>query len=557
MQINLFTPKIQYKNNYPRNRVKYPNLAPLQYDTVSFGAMKKKEFAGVDLAVVEKFKAPIEKFNNSGDLENWVENKIEDIKSKDYLGRQKETTIQRNAMLKEWFNYVTEENDAYSKPMQLIVLSAITKDLEPDNDTIPPVLNKGVLADCAEELKTKLTENPKLNFDFNKMYRNKLQAYYLADTNTGESETKWVVIPSYEHDPENFEYNVGKLKTLSYKSWCTKSFNAKPYLREGDSHIYLENGKPKLGVRFVNDEIKEIQGEKNDSNIPPKYLAIAEEHIFSNNLKLGSDAQSEINKARIVKKGIEKVQRELSDAIKNNDVEKILEYFRINIESKDENGYLTISKYRQPDKNYNYEDLGIDETKLFEKVKHISGDADFRNSQITDLGNLREIGGNADFSDSQITSLGNLERIGRDADFNISPITDLGNLTTISGNADFGYSQVTKLGKLETIGRTAYFKDSKITDLGNLKTIGKSATFRNSPISDLGKLREIGGDADFSDSQVTSLGNLRKIGGWADFRNSQVTDLGELETIVVGIFISDSRLKPEDFAHIKTGQIYK
>ncbi|MBS5803336.1 MAG: hypothetical protein KIC80_10080 [Brachyspira sp.] len=452
MHINLFTPKIQYRNNYPGNFVKYPNLAPLQYDTVTFGAMKKKEFVGVDLAVVEKFKAPIEKFNNNGDLENWVENKIENIKSKDYGGRQEETTIQRNAMLKEWFDYVTEENDAYSKSLQLIVLSAITKDLEPDNDTIPPVLNKGVLADCAEELKTKLTENPKLNFDFNKMYRNKLQAYYLADTNTGESETEWVIIPSYYHDPENFEHNVGKLKTLSHKNWCTKSFNAEPYLHEGDFHIYLENGQPKLGVRFVDDEIAEIQGEKNNGKISPKYLDTAEEHISSNNLKLSLNVQSKIIKARILKEKIENVPYELGDAIKNNDVEKILKYFGINIESKDEKGYLTISYYMQPYEDYTYADLGIDETKLFKKVKYISGCADFSNSQITSLDKLETIGGSANFSNSKIT--------------------DLGKLTTIGGFAYFNYSQVTNLCNLTTIGSDVFIAGSllKPEDFVHIKT---------------------------------------------------------------------------------------
>ena len=77
-----------------------------------------------------------------------------------------------------------------------------------------------------------------------------------------------------ENDPENFEANVEKLKTLSHKNWCTKSFNAEPYLSQGDFHVYLENGEPKLGIRFIGSKIQEIQGEQNNGQIPLKYFDI-------------------------------------------------------------------------------------------------------------------------------------------------------------------------------------------------------------------------------------------------------------------------------------------
>ena len=37
-----------------------------------------------------------------------------ELKEKDFGGRQEETRIQRKEMLKEWFDYVIKENDAYS-----------------------------------------------------------------------------------------------------------------------------------------------------------------------------------------------------------------------------------------------------------------------------------------------------------------------------------------------------------------------------------------------------------------------------------------------------------
>ncbi len=66
------------------------------------------------------------------------------------------------------------------------------------------------------------------------------------------------------------------------------------------------------------------------------------------------------------------------------------------------------------------------------------GEADFRNSKITDLGRLEVITGSAYFDYSQVENLGNLTTIGGDADFTNSEVKNLGNLTTIKGNVYFG-----------------------------------------------------------------------------------------------------------------------
>ena len=118
---------------------------------------------------------------------------------------------------------------------------------------------------------------------------------------------------------------------------------------------------------------------------------------------------------------------------------------------------------------------GFDEKEILKYVTVIKGKADFRNSQITSLGNLRSIGGYADFRHSQITSLGNLQSIGGSAHFYNSQITSLGNLQTIGGWAMFGGSQITSLGNLKSIGGDAYTKNSNLSlnDLTRLRSITK------------------------------------------------------------------------------------
>ena len=472
----------------------YPNYQ-IMNNTTSFQAMKKADFRGIDYAVVEKFKAPIEKFDALADFQNWAGGLVEKIKNTNFLGRQAETVAKRRSMLKDWFNYVIKENGAYTKAMQLLILSAITKNLGENDDNLPPTLNKGVLADCMSDLSKDLETDNKSRFDFNKMYQNKLRAFYMDDTKTGESETKWVVIPSKKHDSKNFKSNVEKLKTLSHKSWCTKTFNAEPYLSEGDFHVYLENGEPKIGIRFIGNKIQEIQGELNNSKIPYKYFNVVNEHVNKNNFKLEDFAKFEIADVEATKQKVEKIKQDLAEAIQKNDATKIYKYFGIKVEkiyetnetsifekirklfglnNKKENSMLTkseqsdqaykliLSKYEQPDQSFTYKDLGIDENKLFKYVIKIEGDANFKDSSITDLANLKSIGGDASFCNSKITNLGKLQSIGSDADFRKSNIISLGNLQAIGRDANFEGTNITNLSELKFIGRDANFKSTLI-----------------------------------------------------------------------------------------------
>ena len=541
--------------------------------------MKKSELGVVNRFVFEncfpeKQKPDIQQFKVIDEFYDACKNFLEKLLPVDFDfgGRQEETKVQRKAMLKDWVNYVTKENGAYTPAMQLMILKSITKDLKPDEDTLPPTLNKGVLADTVTKVQEELNKDEKAQFNFDKEYRLNLQRGIFRGVNTlDENLNGWIIIPSQKHDEKNFSANVEKLKALSHKNWCTKSFNAEPYLSEGDFHVYMENGQPKLGVRFVGDEIQEIQGEKNNSRIPLKYGDITKEHIKK--CKLTYKAQNELEKLEDTKAEIERILPNIFTKIKNGSTQEILEELGIKCK-KDTDGRLIISHYKAKyNDKYSYSDLGINENKLFKEIKAIEGDADFKYSQITSLGNLLTIGGHAIFEDSQITNLGNLLTIGGDAYFSFSQVTDLGKLQTIGGNADFENSQVTNFGNLQTIGGYANFYNSQITDLGNLQTIGGNAYFRESKITSLGKLQTIGGWAifiysqitnlgnlqtmgglaDFENSQVTDLGNLQSIGGNANFYNSQITDLGNLQSIGEDVYIYDSKLKREDFDSVKVG----
>lgn len=335
---------------------------------------------------------------------------------------------------------------------------------------------------------------------------------------------------------------------LSNYTWCTHNNKAEQYLRDGDFHIYVENEQPKVGIRFIGNTVQEIQGEKNNGHIPYKYSDIVLKHIKSK--PLGATAKLEFEKLKVVTEGVETAKKDLKEAIKNNDSEAIFKYFGY-IENdkkpKPSNGVfskikniftrfikpsetqkdvnpkgLTIERYRQPGYFINtsdryvssritFQDLGIDENKLFKDVKYIKGDAIFGDSNLTSLHNVESIGGEANFSESKVKSLGNLKSIG--------------------GVADFSYSQIKSLGNLKRIGGTTTFCNSKITSLGKVQRIGGSVRLLNSEVKDLGDLRSVGGSIYFNHTKIKSLNHLQRVEGSTSFLDSNVEDLGELEYV--------------------------
>ena len=106
---NIYQPKEYRENiNKTNSEISYrygtPQLA-LNYYHPSFCGMKKNAFDGVDYYVVDKYKAPIEKFRTVDYLYEWADEQCDKIMEENYYGRTPETMAQRVAMLDEWKDY--------------------------------------------------------------------------------------------------------------------------------------------------------------------------------------------------------------------------------------------------------------------------------------------------------------------------------------------------------------------------------------------------------------------------------------------------------------------
>ena len=180
---------------------------------------------------------------------------------------------QRVQNVREWRAYLTEGNEEYSKdPFWQdcawdIVDGALTSDRNRGLGTTVH-LNQGVLAELRQSINGK-TQPVALASNYAKLLVEHARASSM-DTVTTESARQWVYIPSKTEDAVNFQANVQKLKDLSCSSWCTKTYNAEPYLSKGGFWLLTEGNKSVCAIRLVGDKIQEIQGVKNNSEIPPE-----------------------------------------------------------------------------------------------------------------------------------------------------------------------------------------------------------------------------------------------------------------------------------------------
>lgn len=137
-------------------------------------------------------------------------------------------------------------------------------------------------------------------------------------------------------------------------------------------------------------------------NSYPNLSPLKHDTVTFGAIKIG--VMKEIKETNYLEKQVIKIKSDLKEAIENNDASRIFEYFGVDVEA-DKSGLLTISEYRQPLSDITYSDIGIDENKLFERIKTIQGDADFSKSKIRDFGNLRIVGGEVYYNTPAIKQL--------------------------------------------------------------------------------------------------------------------------------------------------------
>ena len=460
-----------------------------------------------------------------------------------FINKYKET---QKETLDQWKSYLSESN--YNNSFKYLILDAVltnnydfktNKYTKRNNKTIRNYtpFDAGTLASLyASDSKSLLKDYVEIQAQNSK---NVVESSSFVSTKEGE----WIKFeggPSVSNEVR--VENANKLSQIVQNTyWCTKT-NAKNQLDGGDFYVYATKNsegeyESRVAVRMEGDKVGEVRGNNSSKqDLEPDMMPVADKFL-KENIPNGSG-----------KKWLDSIEyntrvKELTEKIEGKKVteQSLEEYLAIIKDSGKfkvdygENGLVTKLKKVFDDSEFDFHVarnlrelrpdtvLFIGNFKPIEEVssnifpKHVTGDAEFGDSQVTDLGQLQSIGSNAYFGYSQVTDLGQLQSIGGKAYFRDSQVTDLGQLQSIGRGAYFAYSKVTDLGQLQSIGGDAEFGDSQVTDLGQLQSIGNNAYFGYSQVTDLGQLQSIGSNAVFGGSQVTDLGQLQSIGRGAHF----------------------------------------
>ena len=552
IKINLNNDK-QFQNGNKYNCLSFPSATSFK--------MNMKELKGIDKYVAKKQKINPQSFKTMEAFQTHCKKWTQNIADTDFFGRRPETQIQRKDIILDWFRYITKEDVAYPGSVALMIMTAITNSLKPKEDSLPPVLNKGVLADTIIQMQKELSNlkpNEEAQYNFDKEYKLNLQKNILSEEKTLDANLNgWIIIPSKENDLENFEANLDKLKIFSHDSWCTKGFKAEPYLQKGNFHIYMENGKPKLGIRFIGDKIQEIQGELNNSKIPVKYEDVIKEHI--KDYEISEDIDKALKKLERIKKKIKEIKSKFPEGIENASTQNILEALGIRCK-KDNDGLLIISHYGDKKSDYTYSDLGIDVNSLFKDIKIINGNANFNDLQLTDLGHLQSIGGKAVFGSNKVLKekwvklIKNKIAESFPEGVNNAPTKSILKIFGIKSRKDSDGLLAISHYRVNSDKLDYAFSDFEIDEnklFKDIKAIEGDASFYNSQLTDLGNLQHIGGHAFFKSSKITDLGGLKSIGGNAYLGGSSITNLGKLKTIGGYALVYDTPLSKKDFGSVK------
>lgn len=275
---------------------------------------------------------------------------------------------------------------------------------------------------------------------------------------------KWLKFEGKQSNEKEYVKNAQNLASLVQNTpWCTKTL-ASSQLEQGDFFVFVDNdGNPHIAVKMNGNEIDEVRGIKNGNSqeLENDYRPIAIEFLTKNkDIKYGKEwlekeewntrlirYTNEIENGKLTQDEIPQLVYDLtkfkdykSHFIENLNKTRVFRALQTNDYAQD-----IIAKYFACKK----EEISFKEVTYFRymsncEYKVILGDANFENSEITQLENLEYIGGYADFSISKVSNIGNLQYIGDYADFSHSKISNLNNIHYI-GRTVFLTSEQEKL----------------------------------------------------------------------------------------------------------------
>ena len=390
---------------------------------VETGLRSKAKITGFEKIVVDKYEPTEEVWRNEEATKKWAEEKYQDFKNREYVSTRntaedpelgKKVTEKRKEILDEWYKFMESDENIQKDPfIKVLLCDYITKELEPERSTTPPVLNKEVVKQILGDASNSS------NFSFNNAYTKKMKELSAKNSQGQKVEINgrkgtWYTVPKTDSSSPDFKSNAAKIRAFSDgTNWCIRTWNAEPYVQRGAMHFFVdENGLTQICIREDGGagSIYEIQKRQQNATIPVAYLDVIDSYIKEHDLKPQTTCADRIAKAQEQKPEFDKLKAELTDMNNKKDYKGILKKMGIDVKTLPD-GTFQISHYSSYIKEIALADFGINENELLANVSIIKGNADFKDSNVTSLPNLRKVGGLLDFKYANISNIKNLKSI--------------------------------------------------------------------------------------------------------------------------------------------------
>ena len=190
-----------------------------------------------------------------------------------------------------WIEYLTTQYSEY--PAFVYTLLNAVADSSPSTKQMEPLpANSLAIATLFDSIKNNPVKYSQIKII--KTYKNEVEKADEAKSGhlsiNDEKGNRWRLIPSKEKSQRNpkkygtFEDNKEILKHYgNLGQWCVGGERwANDYLSYGDFYIYLVEGQPKVAIRFSNDQIAEIRGQNNQSELLIPYWEDTQKFLQDN-----------------------------------------------------------------------------------------------------------------------------------------------------------------------------------------------------------------------------------------------------------------------------------
>lgn len=390
---------------------------------VESGFRSKAKITGFERIVIDRYEPTEQVWRNEEATKKWAEEKYTEFKNIEYVSTRNTTedpqlgekvTQKRKEMLQEWYDFMDTDENIKNNPFEkLILCDFITKELEPERSTTPPVLDKAVvkqiLGDAANSS----------NFSISNAYAKKMKELSAKNSSGQQIEINgrkgtWYTVPKTDSSSPDFKTNLEKVRAFSYgTNWCIRTRKAESYLPKGDFHFFVdENGLTQICLREQDapKSVYEVQKRQQDQKAPVAYLDVIQAYINEHGLNPQKHCREQIEEANAKKFEYNKLRSELEELFYKNDYKKIFEKMGISVETL-RDGSFELSRYSSYIGAISLNEFGINENELLANVSRIVGRADFTDSNASKLPLLEYVGGKLNFGYANISNLKNLKSI--------------------------------------------------------------------------------------------------------------------------------------------------